>query len=83
MTIWLFVFLPLYLCVPRHSALWRASVATPLGAVAGALAMLAWSRLAQPKAPGALVFAGFAAIVGGAACFVASRTAPRCFGEIP
>ena len=73
--VWLLLLLPLYVFVPRTSVLWHWALATPMGCLAGALLLLAYSGFGfPPHTPGPLL--PVAAIVGAATCLFGSLTAP-------
>jgi len=81
MTTWLFAFLPLYLVIPRESALWRPSRSVPLGAFAGAAVIVAfgWFESGLRAPYGLLLVLG--AVVGGVSALLASATAHRFSGD--
>jgi hypothetical protein len=85
---WAFVFVWVYMSIPRHSRLWTASLSAPLGALAGALmvillgmplgmtlsALLSWQGL---------IFIISGAVTGFATCLHASLTVHRYRGDTP
>jgi hypothetical protein len=76
---WLLALLPLYLLVPARSFLWRWSVCTPCGALAGGLIMRAFFG---PGSVGiySFPFIPLAALTGATTCLFGSLTARRFHG---
>lgn len=74
--IWLLILLPLYVLLPRTSALWRVSICTVLGTCVGVVIMLAYLLIGGGLA--ALILwqlVVIAAVVGGITCFFGAMTA--------
>ena len=78
--LWLVVLMPLYLFLPRESALWQARFATPLGAAAGGLLVVGLFALTGAWKEDNLFFGLYAltgAITGGTACYAATKNVSR------
>ena len=74
--VWVLALVPLYLLVPHSSLLWRTSLCTALGALAGVLIMLVLHGFGWFPSD-FWIFCGTAAVVGGVTCFVGSSTMQR------
>jgi hypothetical protein len=79
---WLLILLPLYTFLPRTSSLWRTPICTLLGAISGAVIILAYLIVG-----GGLVavvalwfFWAEAALIGAATCFFGAVTADYFHG---
>jgi hypothetical protein len=75
--VWLLLLIPLYLFVPASSALWRPSVCSAWGVVAGVVIVGLWFRGIPGVggvAPEAWSFYAIAAIVGGVTCLIGALT---------
>ena len=74
--VWLLVLLPLYVLLPRSSALWRPAICTGLGGLSGAILVTIYFAV-SPDAPFELVvlFLPFAVLIGSVICFVGATTA--------
>ncbi len=78
--LWLVVLMPLYLFLPRESVLWQAHLATPLGAAAGGLLVVAFFALTGAWKDGSMFFLLYAlngATTGGTACYAATKNVSR------
>jgi hypothetical protein len=83
--VWALVLLPLYVLLPRSSALWRVSYCTALGGIAGAVVALALifggGGFGAVAALWMYILVG--ALVGGATCWFGASTADYFHGPQP
>ncbi len=76
--VWLLALIPLYVLVPRSSALWRPYVCTALGVIAGLLIVAVVFPLPSPNTAKEIwVPYTLGAIVGGITCFTGAVTVDR------
>jgi hypothetical protein len=80
--IWLLVLLPLYVLLPKDSALWRVPVCTALGVLSGVAVLAICFAVTGVPLSLLWLFGSEAGIIGGVTCLFGALTANR-FHEQP